>query len=233
MVNEAAYRADFPDSPEPKPDTEDVERDDMQHIGVTWAFKTLAESSGLFDSFVDVFGREKARALLHLAIYKLDASSSMAAYREWNCGVYLKQTKPLSEERISELLAGIDNKSFEDFFQRRYAAKLQNLDGEHLTYAFDNTSISTYSETISEAEYGHAKRDPELRQINYTFVCDQLDGEIVFAHAYEGSVNDVTALSTILYRMQAAKLDLDNVILVHDRGYSSLLNVQRRVNQEI
>ena len=233
LVNEAAYRADFPDSPGPKPDTEDVERDDMLHIGVTWAAETLAESSGLFDSLVDVFGREKARALLHLAIYKLDASSSMAAYREWNCGVYLKQTKPLSEERISELLAGIDNKSFEDFFQRRHAVKLQNLDGEHLTYAFDNTSISTYSETIPEAEYGHAKRDPELRQINYTFVCDQCDGEIVFAHAYEGSVNDVTALSTILYRMQAAKLDLDNVILVHDRGYGSLLNVQRLVNQEI
>ena len=60
LVNEAAYRADFPDSPGPKPDTEDVERDDMLHIDVTWAAETLAESSGLFDSLVDVFGREKA-----------------------------------------------------------------------------------------------------------------------------------------------------------------------------
>ena len=49
----------------------------------------------------------------------------------------------------------------------------------------DNTSISTYSETIPVAKYGHAKRDPDLKQINYTFVCDQADGEIVFAHAYE------------------------------------------------
>ena len=233
LVDEATYKADFPDSPGPKPDPEDVERDDMLHVGLTWAAETLAESSGLYGSLADVFGREDARALLHLAIYKLDAASSMAAYREWNCGVYLKQTHPLGDQRISELLGTIDEKRFEDFFQRRHAAKLKNLSGTYLTYALDNTSISTYSETISAAEYGHAKRDPELKQINYTFVCDQADGEIVFAHAYEGSVNDVTALRTILYRMQAAKIELDNVVLVHDRGYSSLLNVQKLINQEL
>lgn len=233
LVDEATYKGDFPDSLGPKANPEDVERDDMLHIGVTWAAETLAESSGLYGSLADVFGREDARDLLHLAIYKLDASSSMAAYREWNCGVYLKHTKPLGDQRISELLGKVDEKRFEDFFQRRHVAKLQNTKGTHLTYALDNTSISTYSEMIPVAEYGHAKRDPDLKQINYTFVCDQADGEIVFAHAYEGSVNDVTALKTILYRMQAAKLELDNVVLVHDRGYSSLLNVQKLINQEI
>lgn len=33
--------------------------------------------------------------------------------------------------------------------------------------------------------------------------------------------------------MPAARLELDNVVLVHDRGYSSLLNVQKLINQEI
>lgn len=82
----------------------------MLHVGLTWAAETLAESSGLYGSLADVFGWEDARALLHLAIYKLDAASSMAAYREWNCGVYLKQTHPLGDQRISELLGTIDEK---------------------------------------------------------------------------------------------------------------------------
>ena len=62
--------------------------------------------------------------------------------------------KPLGDQRIRKLLAKV---------------------GTHLTYALDNISISTYSETIPVAEYGHAKRDPDLKQLNYTFVCEQAD----------------------------------------------------------
>ena len=102
-----------------------------------------------------------------------------------------------------------------------------------LTYALDNTSISAYSKTIGDAAYGHAKRDPDLKQINYTFVCDQKDGEIVFAYTYEGSINDAAALKEIIYRMRAADLDLSNVTLVTDRGYSSLQNVQKMINLEL
>lgn len=53
------------------------------------------------------------------------------------------------------------------------------------------------------------------------------DGEIVFAYTYEGSINDAAALKEIIYRMRAADLDLSNVTLVTDRGYSSLQNVQK------
>ena len=75
------------------------------------------------------------------------------------------------------------------FFSRRHEAKLKGAKGQTLSYALDNTSISTHSRTIADAAYGYAKRDPELKQINYTFVCDQADGEIVFAYTYEGSIN--------------------------------------------
>lgn len=44
-------------------------------------------------------------------------------------------------------------------------AKADNV--ENLTYALDNTA---YYKMIGEMAYGHAKRDPDLKQINYTFV---------------------------------------------------------------
>ena len=36
--------------------------------------------------------------------------------------------------------------------------------------SFDSTSISTYSNTINAAAWGHAKQNPELRQVNYMTV---------------------------------------------------------------
>lgn len=92
--------------------------------------------------------------------------------------------------------------------------------GQPIEYALDNTSISTYSNTLSEAQFGHAKRDPDLKQINYTVICDQRSGAIVFSHMFDGAVNDVSSLSDILFSMREAGFDLDKNILVTDRGYS-------------
>ena len=197
LVDEETYRRDFPERPGPDRDIEEALKDDVLNVGA-WAIETLAEEAGLFRSLADIFGHAQARELLHLAIYKLDQSGSMAAYGEWWKEVYLKNASPLSDQRISELLSAVSIKDFEEFFRLR-----------------------------------HAKRDPDLKQINYTFVCDQKDGEIVFAYTYEGSINDSAALKEIIYRMRAADLDLSNVTLVTDRGYSSLQNVQKMINLEL
>ena len=233
LVDEATYRRDFPDAPGPKRDKQDITRLKTILFGLTWAASEIAEQCGLYRDLVAVFGDKNARRLLDLAIYKLDSGNAMASFEPWWQSVYLKSSAPMSDQRISELLSSVSAQQFDDFFSRRHDAKLKRSEGSALSYALDNTSISTYSRTIADAAYGYAKRDPELKQINYTFVCDQNDGEIVFAHTYEGSINDVTAFSDIIYRMKNAKFNLDNVVLVTDRGYSSLLNVQKLINLDM
>lgn len=54
--------------------------------------------------------------------------------------------------------------------------------GNGMMLAFDSTSISTYSNTIEIAEYGHAKQNPELKQVNLFLVCDERSGEAVYAY---------------------------------------------------
>lgn len=111
--------------------------------------------------------------------------------------------------------------------------KKPELKGQKIEYALDSTSISTYSESIAEAQYGHAKRDPDLKQVNLTVVCDQRTGDIVFAHLYDGAVNDSSSLLDVLMLMQEARFDLSRNILVTDRGYSTLMNVQKMLNLEL
>ena len=245
LVDEEIYRRDFPLPPGPQPEPEDAPvKDDVLNIGLTWAAEAMAKKSGLFDSLAEVFGRDKARGLLHLAIYKLDMGSSMAAFADWCSNVYLNNSRMLADQRISELLSNVTAKHFSEFFSLRHSDKLKRHEaekkqnpsknqGNRLAYALDNTSISTYSTTIADADHGHAKRDSELKQINFTFVCDQKDGEIIFAHTYNGAINDVAALQEIIYRMTDAGFDFSNVTLVTDRGYSSLLNVQKMINPDI
>lgn len=134
------------------------------------------------------------------------------------------------------MLARIERSHGDNYFKRRYAAckektakrpnsAVQSMDSGMLP-AFDSTSISTYSNTIEIAEYGHAKQNPELKQVNLLLVCDELTGEAVYAYEYNGSINDKGSMAPILDHMEASGFDLKNVTIVSDRGYKSMLNTQ-------
>ena len=110
----------------------------------------MAKKSGLFDSLAEVFGRDKARALLHLAIYKLDMGSSMAAFADWCSNVYLNNSRMLVDQRISELLSDVTAKHCSEFFSLRHSDKLKRHEaekkqdpsknqGNRLAYALDNS----------------------------------------------------------------------------------------------
>lgn len=243
-VREAEYRRDFPSMPGPVAQNED--ESSLQatlDVGFTWAAMQIAEESGVRTHLHEVFGKELGESLLYLAIYKLAGGRAMMTYDLWRQKVWLPKSKRLTGQTISEILASVSREQVVDYFRLRHNRQgavweeiyktNPELRFKPIEYALDNTSISTYSNTLSEAQYGHAKRDPELKQINYTVICDQRTGDIVFTYMYDGSVNDISSLSDILFTMQAAGFDLDKNILVTDRGYSSLENVQKMINLDI
>ena len=243
-VHEAEYRRDFPETPGPAPqDPEACEPQSTLDVGLTWAALELAKDSGIRAHLQEVFGKETGEDLLYLAIYKLAGGGAMMTYDIWRQKVWLPQSRRLTGQKISELLSSVTREQVTKYFKLRHNRqdevweeiykKQPELRSRPIEYALDNTSISTYSNTLSEAQYGHAKRDPELKQINYTIICDQRSGDIVFAYMYDGAVNDVSALSDILFAMQEAEFKLEKNILVTDRGYSSLINVQKMINLEI
>lgn len=243
-VHEAEYRRDFPEIPGPAPqDPEACEPQSTLDVGLTWAALELAKDSGIRAHLQEVFGKEAGEDLLYLAIYKLAGGGAMMTYDIWRQKVWLPKSRRLTGQKISELLSSITREQVTKYFKLRHNRqdevweeiykKQPELRSRPIEYALDNTSISTYSNTLSEAQYGHAKRDPELKQINYTIICDQRSGDIVFAYMYDGAVNDVSALSDILFAMQEAEFKLEKNILVTDRGYSSLINVQKMINLEI
>lgn len=99
--------------------------------------------------------------------------------------------------------------------------------------AIDSTSIGTYSTTIEDAAYGHAKQDDFLKQVNLTLCVDYETGDTCYAYESEGSINDMALYPELIMRMKNNGFDLSNVIAVTDRGYSSVMNVQRQIDCKI
>ena len=151
----------------------------------------------------------------------------MMTFEDWLSQVWLPEIEPMDGRRISELLTKVSVTLSENYYKRRYERAAKNSKGG-LTLSFDSTSISTYS-----SAWGHAKQNPELRQVNYLVVCDHATGDVVYAFSYDGSVNDKTILSQVYYQMQSAGLDLEHNILVTDRGFQSIWNTQTAINMEL
>ncbi len=237
------YLNDFPRKPGQEVDEEENALLPTLNVGLTWPAVEMAKSHGILEHLVEVFGKQLGKKLLYLAIYKLAGGTSMMTFDLWRQQNWLPEDTPLSGQKISEILAAVKKEQVLDYFERRHRRqgeiwekifeKKPELKGQKIEYALDSTSISTYSESIAEAQHGHAKRDPDLKQVNFTVVSDQRTGDIVFAHLYDGAVNDSSSLLDVLMLMQEARFDLSHNILVTDRGYSTLMNVQKMLDLEL
>lgn len=205
------------------------------HYGLTWTATQIADQLGILEDLQAVYGKKQARDLLNLAIYKLDQAGSTSLYEDWLTYNWLPESQPIDSRRISDLLAEITDDKMGQYFALRHQRAIRRAK-EHklgMTLSFDSTSISTYSETIQEAAFGKAKQDPELKQINLNLLCDHATGDVLFVGIDEGSVNDKAALPFALSRMQAAGYNLEETILVTDRGYQSIYNTALELKLEL
>lgn len=229
LLSEEEFRQQFPQKDSP-PDLS--WSNEVIQFGSTWAAWETAVHRGILEDLEVVFGNKTARQLLALAVYKFDGGGAMMTFEDWLPQVWLPEIEPLNGRRISELLSKVSVSLTENYYKRRYdRASERSKDG--MTLSFDSTSISTYSSGIVDAAWGHAKQNPQLRQVNYLVVCDHATGDVVYAFSYDGSVSDKTILAQVYLQMQSAGLNLANNILVTDRGFQSIWNTQTAINLDL
>lgn len=205
--------------------------------GLTWALMSMAKDLGIIEDLKGVFGQDGVD-LLRLAIYQLDNGGPMMNYEDWVPTVWLPGACPLSGQRISEILNKVNQELMDQYFVLRFNRIRQKYQTQGQTVqrnrpmllAVDSTSINTYSQSIEDAAYGHAKQDEGLRQINFTLCVEYDSGDVCYGYESEGSINDMALFPLLLERMIDIGLDLTDAVLVTDRGYSSLYNVQKQLD---
>lgn len=88
----------------------------------------------------------------------------------------------------------------------------------------DSMNFNTSVENISITEYGYAKDNKELPQINMTLSLKSDDHLPLYYDLYNGSIIDFVECDRFILKMH--KLGYKNIVLIFDRGYFFESNIR-------
>ena len=200
-----------------------------------YALKGLAIQGGIIATLQKVFGSKLAEQWISFAIYQIMEGGSADCYSDWAYHQILPHAaQNLSGQDITKLLRTCNSDKWDQFWVSRFKTLQSQTTDDGLKApirycAIDSTSINSYS-SAEQVEYGHAKQDEGLPQINLATVLDQVTGHIVYAFVYNGSINDRASYSYIYERMKMAGFPMDQLMLVTDRGYPSNAMLNTLIN---
>lgn len=170
----------------------------------------------------------------------MSENGALQLYQQWLPQQWFPKAQILDSRQTRTLLSKISDETSKQYFKlrfekvKRFYEELQkknsfNTKVKHLL-ALDSTCIHSYSETIEDVAFGHAKQRPDLKQINYTLGVDYLTGQTIYALECEGSITDKPLYPTVIADMINSDMDLTDTVFVSDRSYNSLYNVQNLIN---
>lgn len=186
--------------------------------GATYLFDQICRQTGVADDLKACFG-EDWRALLSVAYYLiLEDSNPLSRFGRWSATHRHPFGEDIPSQRSSELFASISEAQRMEFF--RLQAKRRTED-EY--WAFDSTSISSYSETLEQVKWGKNKDSDPLPQINLALLFGEKSNLPFYYRKLPGNVPDVKTVVSLL--KEARILGIDKMSLVFDRGFCSYENI--------
>ncbi len=132
----------------------------------------------------------------------------------------------ITSPRSSELFSAIKEDRINKFFRlqgRRRAEK------EY--WAYDSTSISSYSETLSQVQYGKNKENDKLPQINLLLVFGERSGLPFYYRKLAGNIPDSKTVRHFLEELDI--LGFHKAKFVMDRGFYSEDNINGLYKEHI
>jgi len=133
--------------------------------------------------------------------------------------------KPLTSQRISEILGSISTGAKQSFLSS-WMDKI--LEDEYLCY--DITSISSYSAFNDYIRWGHNRDKEKLPQLNLAMLFGQKSKLPVYYHRIPGNITDVQTVHNLLATFK--KLDIKNLHYVLDKGFYSKKNVDELLERK-
>ena len=199
-----------------------LNRSEALNAGASYVLEQIAKQSGITKALKVVFP-EHWKELLSLAIFLVIHPDATVSNYDVIAQNSLYPTAAIPSQRISEIFESIDYQpSVEQYLKLRLASN-KALD-KNSYWAFDTTSVSSFSQTIHKVTYGHNKEDPDMAMLKLALLIDEKTAEPLYYKVLDGSIADVVLLKNLF--IQLAKLDAEDVNLVLDRGFCSEHNLQ-------
>lgn len=196
------------------------ERADFISIGTQFIVERVAELLELDKVLYAVF-KEDTDKILDIASYMIvNENNVMQYFEDYGYNHSLNNIDNFTDSTIGRLLERLKIKDM-DLFIRSWV----KMYADHDVYiSYDSTNMNSVAGNLELAEYGHAKDDPELPQVNMSLAYNQNNQIPLFYELYPGSIIDNTECEKMVDR--AKYYGCKNVGFILDRGYFSLKNIR-------
>lgn len=198
-----------------------IEKSDCINVGLYIIIQKLLEELKLNEALDEIYDT-KSNIIKDLVSYLIQSENNVIQHfnnYEYNHPLFNK--KDVSDSYVSNMFKEMSISKHEQFLQLWNKNQSHN---EKCYISYDSTNVSTSSEGVELAEYGHAKIDKGLPVVNTSLAFNETKHTPLFYENYPGSIIDNTEFSNSIET--ANRYGYTNIGFILDRGYFSKKNIK-------
>lgn len=186
--------------------------------GAIYLLDVIGEKLGITEDLKQCFP-SIYRQILSIVYYLiLEDKNPLYRFEKWSSLHKHPHGRNITSQRSSELFAAVSEEARNKFFR---------LQGKRRTekefWAYDITSVSSYSEHLRQVQYGKNKERVPLAQLNLALVFGETSNLPFYYRKLAGNIPDSKTIKNLLADLYL--LGFSKVKLVMDRGFYSKDNI--------
>lgn len=195
-------------------------RGDYISVGLHSVVSSIAKKMQL-EELLDGIFEENSKKILDIAMYMISTQdNTMYSFEDYGYNHSLFNGENFSDSTIGRLFDEISVKNI-DLFIKSWVNIYAKKD---IYVSYDSTNMNSVAGDLELVEYGHAKDNSDLPQVNVSLGYNQTDNVPLMYELYPGSIIDNTECQKMVDR--ATYYGCKNIGFILDRGYFSVENIK-------
>ena len=186
--------------------------------GATYLLNQIGKETGIFEDLKACFPKDYKKILSIAYFLILEDNNPLSRFGQRSKLNKHPYGKDIPSQRSSELFQSITEEAKMRFFRLQGKRRI-----EKEYWAYDTTSISSYSEKLKQVKYGKNKDNEPLAQINLALLFGETSGLPFYFRKVAGNIPDVKTINELVRKLDI--LGYGKIKLVMDRGFYSTANI--------
>ena len=187
-------------------------------FGASHLLDAIGKATGVEADLKACFPEDYKKILSIAYFLILETNGSLSRFSHWQRLHVHPYGEDVPSQRSSELFQSIREEGRMKFFTKQGRRRM----GQEY-WAFDTTSISSYSEVLSQVKKGRNKEHDRLPQINLALLFGEQSGLPFYYRKLPGNISDVKTVRQLVGEFDAMGYKKTSVLL--DRGFYSRENI--------
>jgi len=186
--------------------------------GASYLFDQIGKLTGVSADLKTCFPHSYKKILSIVYFLILEENNSLSRFSHWQKLHIHPYGEDIPSQRSSELFQSIEEEERMAFFKKQGKRRIEN---EY--WAFDITTVSSYSDVLKQIKKGKNKENDILPQLNLALLFGETSGLPFYYRKLPGNITDVKTVRNLMLEFDVLGYKKISVIL--DRGFYSKSNI--------